>query len=236
MAIWRCILLGGVQWLQIRPAVAGCLLSEANRLACAAGRRCLPSNRKTKKRKQKKNKKKNTTQPTSWLSTSAFGHCFVPGSKQTLWPAPMASKYWPFAFCQFVCISGKYFHFQCSLARLCRLAILKIKLQTSCSRMFEAVCVCVCVYLCMWHMENCLDFPGHAYGELSFLIYFVASIYTINISMCPQRSALLPFPYSSFRFEAWLLFAIAFWLSLFAVCVIELRFGHGQVKTNWVLR
>lgn len=76
--------------------------------------------------------------------------------------------------------------------------------------MFEAVCVCVCVYLCMWHMENCLDFPGHAYGELSFLIYFVASIYTINISMCPQRSALLPFPYSSFRFEAWLLFAIAF--------------------------
>lgn len=58
MAIWRCILLGGVQWLQIRPAVAGCLLSEANRLACAAGRRCLPSNRKTKKRKQKKTKRK----------------------------------------------------------------------------------------------------------------------------------------------------------------------------------
>lgn len=115
---------------------------------------------KNKKKKTKKNKKKNTTQPTSWLSTSAFGHCFVPGSKQTLWPAPMASKYWPFAFCQFVCISGKYFHFQCSLARLCRLAILKIKLQTSCSRVFEAVCVCICVCVAHgklpWFPRTCL--------------------------------------------------------------------------------
>jgi len=45
-------------------------------------------------------------------------------------------------------------------------------------------------------MENCLDFPGHAYGELSFLIYFVAGIYTINISLCPHSSrSLLPIPF-----------------------------------------